>query len=565
MRTLITTNSIGFVLATLAALPLSAVNIVSKAHASKKNMMLLMPLTTSSNPVMELVDACNAGKQNTLALIASMESHEVDQMYNDTTPLMAAVTMGNIAAIQALLKKGANPNIFNKRGRSALICALDAVSKNEDCGKKMIDILISHQAEVSPAQRRAISAIKHGQKVLASCACKKEVMTKLYLADAIAHARQGAYAKLKQDLMHLSKEDINTFLPITSSVGNLNPLLAAVITDGASITPRMIKNKVETASLLLGKGAECNARNNKGICPLDIVIKHESLTYSSPMLKMMLTKISPDHKDAHGKTILTRVIENAPFNNLEGLIQVMVEKKSDINLCDNKGNSPLMTLLYRSNKKAMRAEDWNNQVASLCKSIDILKKNNVDRTYECQGKTALALARTLMPANSENEAIFQALDPKTPAIQHTVSSFVQAIMQKQDIDDQSWQTLKTVNEIDPKTNMTPLMAAVQKRNLDLVQKLIAMKADPNMHNNKGATPLSIIIENMSCGSASISPKEALALVQPLMQAGANPNQPILRGKSTIDYARSRLKNSETRQALLKEFAKKPANIKTAHN
>lgn len=73
---------------------------------------------------------------------------------------------------------------------------------------------------------------------------------------------------------------------------------------------------------------------------------------------------------------------------------------------------------------------------------------------------------------------------------------------------------------------TALMAAVFKDEVNLVETLLKNKADPNIADAQGTTPLHY---------ASIKRNEAI--VKLLMDANADPTKKDIRGKTAMDYAK----------------------------
>lgn len=86
--------------------------------------------------------------------------------------------------------------------------------------------------------------------------------------------------------------------------------------------------------------------------------------------------------------------------------------------------------------------------------------------------------------------------------------------------------IKNVKDINGNSSMgTPLMAAVVKRNVEIVQMLLENKANPNITDSNGTTALMYATMFRSYDLARL-----------LMKADANPDTKDNRGNSAIDYA-----------------------------
>ena len=179
----------------------------------------------------------------------------------DDSPLFEAVKMGDIAAVEALLAKGADVNAKDKYGGTPLHVA----SKK---GKKDIaELLLAKGADVNAKS-------KYG--------------------DSPLHKVAGAY-----DPYHTHKDVVTLLLANGADVNAKN-------VDGT--TPLHQAASGDIAELLLGKGAEVNAKSMAGTTPL-----HRAATGSSKdVVELLLAKGADiNAKDKYGDTPLNAAEKEA--------------------------------------------------------------------------------------------------------------------------------------------------------------------------------------------------------------------------------------------------------------
>jgi ankyrin repeat protein len=217
------------------------------------------------------------------------------------TPLLLACTNGNLAAMEALLKAGANPNSVNANGTAALMLA--AASGNPDAAK----VLLDHGAEVNAKETA------HGQTALMfAAALNRAAVIKLLMAhgadasvattfravehvrvdeighvfyerasekggkpdEAVGEAVMLANAAAKSDLDLFSRALGFQSAQFVVAKPRLRPTEAGVRT-GAEFVGGMTAARdgyVEAAGALLGAGADINQANADKFTPLLLAI-----------------------------------------------------------------------------------------------------------------------------------------------------------------------------------------------------------------------------------------------------------------------------------------------------
>ncbi len=95
----------------------------------------------------------------------SYEKQNIDDfMDNGLTPLMYAAKLGRLGCVYILLDYNANPNIQDKKGRTALHYCLNKKIGSSDEAKHICRVLVSRGADVSLADFSLMTPLKRAEK-----------------------------------------------------------------------------------------------------------------------------------------------------------------------------------------------------------------------------------------------------------------------------------------------------------------------------------------------------------------------------------------------------------------
>jgi ankyrin repeat protein len=87
-----------------------------------------------------------------------------DFMDNGLTPLMYAAKLGRLGCVYTLLDYDANPNIQDKKGRTALHYCLNRKNGSSDEAKYICRILVIRGADISLADFSSVTPLKRAEK-----------------------------------------------------------------------------------------------------------------------------------------------------------------------------------------------------------------------------------------------------------------------------------------------------------------------------------------------------------------------------------------------------------------
>lgn len=110
------------------------------------------------------------------------------------------------------------------------------------------------------------------------------------------------------------------------------------------------------------------------------------------------------------------------------------------------------------------------------------------------------------------------------------------------------------------TGFTALMMAVNKKNVDIIKVLLAYKADPDITDHRGNTPLSaVVLQFKSDKDKSIENKErCLEIASLLLKAGADPEVKNKYGETPFFWVKDDLTSDErSMKDLLEKYRKQP--------
>ncbi|HTL01497.1 MAG TPA: ankyrin repeat domain-containing protein [Vicinamibacterales bacterium] len=268
------------------------------------------------------------------------------------TPLMYAAWVGSADAMKVLLDRGADPNIANSSGSTALMMSVTELPK--------VQLLIARGANVNLASTRGRTAL-----LLAAMSDRSsEIVRALIAAGADPKAAdQGATTPLIAAAMGNDTETIRLLLASAGDVNTRNiPFGQTALIYAAS------NGNTAAVRLLLAKGADVNAVGGDGsfqqvkagtigigkLTPLLMATPHGSAELVKTLLDAGANVTS---RDVRGMTPLTLAVTADHADPL--VIQALIDKGADVNAKDpagetvldwarKAGNTPAVAMLKRA-------------------------------------------------------------------------------------------------------------------------------------------------------------------------------------------------------------------------
>lgn len=383
-------------------------------------------------------------------------------MHKDNAELFLAVAADDVNKVKALISDGFDVNAFHYDGRTPLMLAISL---------EMVKTLIDAGAEIDRKDK------KEKQTALNYHHSSPEIA--LYLID------RGADVKKSENILHEAIENlgagvemlqvvkalINAGADVNSKNKNditpLHSVLCAAFDagEGSIISKRCI----ECAEFLLESGADINAQERRGYTPLLMALREYSFEFAEFLLKKgadvniqsyeeKLFDFSDDERKEEFKVTFTPLYLAVDSNLGERpvlfsmamdtypnpiiLVNLLIEKKADLNSRNIKGRTPLMAAASRGSLKLLK--------------ILLDSGANID-DLDDDGKTALMYAVDNHP-NITSEL------------------------------------MKRKADINVKTNngMTAFLLAVKNGDFFSMRLLAEGGVDVNQKNNKGETALMIM-------------------------------------------------------------------------
>jgi ankyrin repeat protein len=248
----------------------------------------------------------SAIRGNDLARLRTLVDQKANVNTKDSrgeTPLMYAAAVGSVEAMKFLLEQGADANVQNQFGSTALIWSATDLAK--------VQLLLDHGANPNLASKKGRTAL-----LVAAMSDRSAPIVRLLISKG-ADIQAKDFLKttaLKAAAFGNDSETVGLLLdagldPNAADLPGLTPLMMAAGWNG----------NLETVKLLLAKGANANA-------------------VSRPVMGLP-TRIAPSK---FGN--LTALLMAAPFGPPE-LIQTLLDAGASVNAKDVRGMTPLMLAL----------------------------------------------------------------------------------------------------------------------------------------------------------------------------------------------------------------------------
>jgi uncharacterized protein len=244
---------------------------------------------------------------------------------NDTTALMLAVTYGDTSTVEKLIQKGADINLTDKQGFTALMKAASYSYPTINVNNLVILNNSFEQMTITNIEKITDILLEHDADVN-----KLNILKKSALICAIENPENinVNFNIIKKLLEH--KANVNT-----RHTSNKTPLISAI-----EMFPTN-KRTLEIVKLLLHQGAEVNIEDDDGNTPLNIAISFSSLD-----LVKLLDKAEINYIDIDGRTPLLRAIWQLKFTNDKtqtDIIRFLLNKENiNVNQPDIDGTTSLM-------------------------------------------------------------------------------------------------------------------------------------------------------------------------------------------------------------------------------
>jgi len=260
---------------------------------------------------------------------------------------------------------------------------------------------------------------------------------------------------------------------------------------------------VDITKLLLEKGADPNIENDNGVIPLRFIIWNKAL-YSRndylDLIELMLEKGAdpnnyPDIMNSPNGPLINRVIDDMEA------IKLFVKYNADINILDNKRNSPIVYAALMFNKAAEEAAAAEADEAAAAAEVAandivefLIKKGaDINILFLDQRYSTLNLLQ-LYIRNKNLEMVTLLLNYGAIITPETLD-----VLEDGDFIDYSKLLLK--HGADPniknKRGETPLIKASIVDDLILAELLLSNGADPNSQDSNGATALIHSADNIN--------------------------------------------------------------------
>ena len=477
------------------------------------------------------------------------------------TPLMKAVSTGNIARVEHLLKQGADTSVtFPGTNETLLMMAIKYPDILEMLLEKDPSNINTQTNDGWTALMLAssLNAPKESTELLIKYGADLEIKSNKTRRTALSWAAGSGNIGALQCLIE-AKADINTIdndqqtpLMWAALMGRkkaVELLLQAgadiniVDTNGNTVFTRINKVKIKSFPQL-----NTALVDKYGLTPLHLAAMHNDVNLIHALIKQgMDPNIVNQQK---GETPLMR----AAIQGQNKAIEVLLEAGANIHQKDNNGNTVLMWAVSSKDfpktvklllKNGARIDEKRNDGLTplmwaaklgLIKSVKVLLAKGANpNLLDNQGKSAFAwaidgdhpeIAHMLLKSGAPNS--------DANVLRHTPITVITDLPETYQTKGKSLAKEQTVLE-----DMTPLLLAITAENVPLVQELVRSGADVNAPDAEGITPLMW---------ATIY--QSLEITKVLLQAGANVNKQSKEGKDFALLLASSYNNKELVKELL---------------
>ncbi len=453
------------------------------------------------------------------ALLEKGAEANAREHYRGNTPLIQATMHGLVEVCEVLIEHGADVDMKNKRGGTALLWAC---GEHTECSQLLIDNgadvnINSGSALIWHANRGnkelVISLLNHGAKVNAK---RINGETALYVATQYGHEEvalilleNGAEVNVTDEhgrtplMLAINRELNKLSLKLIEAGADVNAKPAILLTAVRYVSDKYCLECTEVVAALIKKGIQLDHRDAAGQTPLMIAID-----YKRARIAKLLIEAGADvnAKDMSGQTALIMSLQYRTRN--EKLATMLVDHGAEVNNNrDIDGDTPLLLatrrmffdLCLKLIDKGADVNACNKDnvtpliIAAMHKDEDfclvLIQSGARISVKDADGRTPLLTALHCKLGRLYNRLLNRGVDINTKGL--------------------SWET-------------TPLLVAINKKLLYTAVLLIKRGADVNATDEDGTTPLNLAI---SMGFPQLS------LV--LIDHGANINTQDTKGNTPL--------------------------------
>lgn len=235
----------------------------------------------------QFCEALKEGKTDKAIFLAEFLGKKINKLYEGKTPLMWAAEAKDLKVVEKLIELGADINIKNNEGMSALNIAFNSLSGD------IVEKLLENGAILDASK----------------------LQTNIILMGAAYVGDEKIIQKLVE-YVDRSNLDLNT-----TDASNRTPLMLAIIRGNSGI-----------AQGLIGLGADVNIKDVWNRSPLMMAIETGDLETASVMLDFV-DDVDIDAKDELGRNALMRAV----FLGHVDIAKKLIDRGADVKAKDNQG------------------------------------------------------------------------------------------------------------------------------------------------------------------------------------------------------------------------------------
>ena len=499
---------------------------------------------------------------------------------NNETALMKACEKGNTNAIYVLLDGGADPNIVDADGDTCLHYAV-----RKDCCTEVVQAIVSHGVEVNATNKKNVTALMltclTGNIDTINLLLSTKANPHILDANGYTWLHYAAYGDCNKEVLH-------AVICHSSDVNETNKYnqTALIIACG--------KGNKDEVNVLLNAGADPNVSDVDGNTCLHYTARNN---YCTDVLQTIITHCID--VNATNKNNVTALMIACGIGNKEA-INVLLNAGADCNIFDADGLAWLHYAACGDCRKEViqtiinhgtdiNTRDKNNRTALMI-ACQKGKRDAIKVLLNAGADLNFADVSVLMKTcDEENVHIINVLlnagaDPKMAddngdtwihyaAYWNCCKEYLWSIDHGADVNAKN------------NANLTPLMIACEKGNIDTINVLLNAGADTNIADCEGATCIHYavyadcstdVLQEIICHSACVNAtnkynQTALILgyvngnhdaINVLLKAGAYPNIADNDGDTCLHVAVTEDCSKEVLQALINRGADVNATNKT---
>lgn len=422
-----------------------------------------------------LLDAAKTGKVKN---IERLLKKEININVTDTeglknTALIYAADLGHRDVVKTLVDAGADVNIRNEEGETAIMKSAFAINfepvngNNYNNYNEIIDILFDKKANLE-----YMTSNKQTALMLAPSGLRSKLIRKIKDSRKNIKNYFGDYPLIYA----ASKNDIYLLRTLISEKVDINQQ------DENGDTALMVASywgRLSIAKALIDGKAKLNITNKKG----DSALKNAAYNKHYNIAEALIKAKANLNVKIDNENILLYLSKNAYNYDYSGSIRNMITEGIDVNAKDENGNTALMNIAY--------AKDDKNQLKKIRAVISGRANVNIQNK---EGLTALMLV-----ASDGNESSVRAIISAKPNLDAEDRNGNTALIYA--IQNNNVAGAKAIIRAKPNFNKqnkdgnTALMLASENGLEELVRSLISARANLNIQNNEGDTALLLSVYN----------------------------------------------------------------------